>query len=253
MNNFHVIIPARYQSTRLPAKPLALIGDLPMIVHVCYRAKESGAESVTVATDDQRILDNVISHGFNAVMTRSDHVSGSDRLFEAAELIGLSDDEIIVNVQGDEPFIPANNIQAVAQLLNQTNRMATLCCPIKTVKEVMDANAVKVIFNQSNQAIYFSRSPIPFSRDKTLVVDQPLPSNYYRHIGIYAYTKKFLQQFINWPASHLELTESLEQLRVIDNGHSIAIDCIDQAPPHGVDTQADLENARHYYTNLQAV
>ncbi|MBV1909491.1 MAG: 3-deoxy-manno-octulosonate cytidylyltransferase [Kangiellaceae bacterium] len=240
---FHVIIPARYQSTRLPGKPLSMIGDLTMIERVCHQAKQSGATSVTVATDNDEILDVVKQAGFNAVMTREDHVSGSDRIFEAAELIGLSDDAVIVNVQGDEPFIPSENIVQVAGLLKKNNaRMATLCCEIDA-EEAGDANAVKAIYDKNNKAIYFSRSKIPFVREPELSQQE---SVYYRHIGIYAYTKSLLGDFVKWPESHLESLEKLEQLRVIENGESIYIDVLKTAPPAGIDTPADLARANQF-------
>jgi len=248
MTDFHVIIPARYESTRLPAKALVKIGDKSMISHVCDRANESGAKSITVATDHQLIFDEVVSEGYSAVMTSDKHPSGSDRLYEAAELIGLGDDDVIVNVQGDEPFIPPENISLVASLLDKEKfSMSTLCCEISDAEEVLDPNAVKVIFDKNDKAIYFSRSAIPFSRDTEIKVGAELPTNYYRHIGIYAYHKKFLQQYINWQPGRFELSESLEQLRVIENGYSIKTSCLEVAPPHGVDTQADLEKVREYY------
>ena len=246
-----MIIPSRYQSTRLKAKALAKIGDKPMIIHVCDRASESGAKSITVATDHQQILDEVIKYGYSGVMTREEHPSGSDRLFEAAELIGLKDDDIIVNVQGDEPFIPPENIALVASLIDSNNfPMSTLCCEIKQAQEVVDPNAVKVIFDKNNKAIYFSRSIIPFSRDNKVEIGKGLPTNYYRHIGIYAYQKQFLNQYINWQPSRFELSESLEQLRVIENGYNIKVACLDEAPPHGVDTQADLDSAINYHSTI---
>lgn len=253
---FHVIIPARYQSTRLPAKPLSIIGDKPMIVHVCERAVQSGALSVTVATDHDEILQAVKKAGYNAVLTKINHPSGSDRVFEAAELIGLNDDDVIVNVQGDEPFIPYQNIQLVASLINSSesqiegSQMATLCCPIDSAKELIDPNIVKVIFNLIHKAIFFSRSVIPFNRDNPIKIGDDLTADYYRHIGIYSYTKKFLKQFIAWPQSQLEKTEALEQLRVIENGYAISIATLNELPPHGVDTKQDLENARQYYFSL---
>jgi len=249
MTEFHVIIPARYQSTRLPAKSLALIGDKSMIVHVCDRAKESGALSVTVATDDTRILDEVSSHGFNAVMTSAAHQSGSDRVFEAAELLKLSDEDIVVNVQGDEPFIPSENISLVASLVNaDKNPVATLCCPAESTAEVLDANAVKVVFDNQNNAIYFSRAPIPFNRDCPVKRESTLADNYFRHIGIYAFRKAFLGQFIQWPLGRLEASESLEQLRIIENGYQIKLACLAEVPPHGIDTPADLQKAREIYS-----
>ncbi|MGX5173901.1 3-deoxy-manno-octulosonate cytidylyltransferase [Aliikangiella sp. IMCC44653] len=248
MNDFHVIIPARYHSTRLPAKALAKIGPRSMVEHVCLRASESGAASVTVATDHQLIYDQVIQAGFNAVMTKIEHPSGSDRLFEAAELIGLEDKDVIVNVQGDEPFIPPQNIALVASLLSKQDfPMATLCCKINSAEEVLDPNSVKVIFNKNQSALYFSRSPIPYSREKPLTIDSQLSDDYYRHIGIYAYRKVFLKQYIHWPQGQLETMESLEQLRVLENGAKIGVACLDSAPPAGVDTEQDLKAANLYY------
>ena len=257
MNNFHVIIPARYESSRLPAKPLAKINDKEMILHVCERAKASGAESVTVATDHldiKRVVDNA---GFNAIMTRIDHESGSDRIYEAAESLNLDDDAIIVNVQGDEPFIPVANIQQVANIISNTNVsmatpvMATLCCPIKDEEEANNPNAVKVIFDLNKKAIYFSRSIIPFVRAESLTSKFNL-DNHFRHIGIYAYTKKFLKQFVNWPISKLELLEKLEQLRVIENGAEIYLDVLDFAPPAGIDTPEDLVRANQSFKEVKS-
>ncbi len=240
---FHVIIPARYQSTRLPGKPLAKIGNRSMIEHVCHRANESGAQSVTVATDHLDIKSRVEDAGFNAVMTRNDHVSGSDRIYQAAEILGLADNAIIVNVQGDEPFIPSQNISQVASLIKKYQTgMATLCCPINNIKEANDANAVKVIFDGNNKAIYFSRSIIPFVRGSGTDSEFSL-GNHYRHIGIYAYTKSFLANFIKWPEARLERLEKLEQLRAIENGESIYLDVLDNSPPAGIDTPEDLDKA----------
>jgi len=251
MTDFHVIIPARYQSTRLPAKSLASIGDKSLIVHVCDRAKESGALSVTVATDDTRILEEVSRYGYSAVMTSSSHQSGSDRVYEAAELLKLSDNDIVVNVQGDEPFIPSQNISLVASLVNaENNPVATLCCPIESASEVLDANAVKVVFDDQDKAIYFSRAPVPFNRDSPVTLKSTVNENYFRHIGIYAFRKAFLGQFIQWPLGRLERMESLEQLRIIENGYQIKLACLVEAPPHGIDTPADLQKAREFYASL---
>lgn len=248
MTDFHVIIPARFESTRLSAKSIRSIGGKTMIEHVCCQAHQCGAKSVTVATDDQQIFDVVSKAGYQAVMTRVDHQSGSDRVFEAATLLELNSDDIIVNVQGDEPFIPPDNIRLVASLLdNRENHMATLCCKINSATEVLDPNSVKVIFNHKQQAIYFSRSAIPFNRNETLEKEKKLLVNYFRHIGIYAYRKSFLEQFIHWQPSSLELSESLEQLRVIENGHVINIAVLDELPPPGVDTPEDLQKAIEYY------
>ena len=240
--NFHVIIPARYQSSRLPGKPLSKIGDLSMIERVCQRASNSGAQSVTVATDDQRILQCVKDAGYHAVMTKESHVSGSDRIFEAAEILGLDDDAIIVNVQGDEPFIPSENITQVAELLTDKKaKMATLCCSISSA-EADDPNTVKVIFDKNQKAIYFSRSKIPFIREH----HKDNENHYYRHIGIYAYTKSLLASFVSWPESKLESAEKLEQLRIIENGENIYVGVLNSPPPAGIDTPNDLERANQF-------
>ncbi len=251
MNKFHVIIPARFQSTRLPAKALSMIGNKTMIEHVCAQAELSGAESVTVATDSDKILSVVDNAGFKGVITSDKHLSGSDRVFEAAELIGLSENDIIVNVQGDEPFIPPDNISLVASLLNKEQfPMATLCCQIHSSEEALDPNVVKVVFDYAKKALYFSRSLIPFNRDKPVKTGLQLIENYYRHIGIYAYRKSFLKQFIQWPQSELEKIECLEQLRVLENGGSIGIANLENAPPPGIDTPEDLEVAQVYFEQL---
>ncbi len=248
--SFHVIIPARFESSRLPGKPLKMIGHLTMIEHVCQRAIESGALSVTVATDHLAIKSKVEQAGFKAVLTREDHVSGSDRIFEAANKIKLNDEDIIVNVQGDEPFIPSKNIRLVAKLIERHKaKMTTLCCPIKNRNEVNDANSVKVIFDNNNKAIYFSRSAIPFNRSKTKQENLSI-SNYFRHIGIYAYKKSFLAQFVAWPESFLESTEKLEQLRVLENGGEIYLDQLKETPPAGIDTPEDLIQANIYFQSI---
>ena len=246
--SFHVIIPARYQSTRLPAKPLAMIGDKSMIEHVCERASESNALSVSVATDHIDIFNRVEKAGYKALMTKLDHPSGSDRIFEAAQALDLVDDDVIVNVQGDEPFIPASNINQVARLLeNKTAKMATLCCKISNTSAIDDPDTVKVIFDKNQHAIYFSRSPIPYNRGPQSDEEQ---LDYYRHIGIYAYRFSFLQQYINWPASSLEKMEKLEQLRVLSQGQKIIIGQLDKAPQAGVDNANDLEQANRYYQTM---
>lgn len=242
--SFHVIIPARYQSTRLPGKPLINIANKPMILHVCERAKESGAKSVTVATDHLEIKQVVELAGFNAVMTSEAHASGSDRIYEAALVLGLSDSDVIVNVQGDEPFIPSEIISQVANIVKHRNvGMATLCCPISDPEEASNPNVVKVIFDTDKKAIYFSRSLIPFNRNQGCrsIIDE---NTYFRHVGIYAYSKTFLKQFVEWPISTLEMNEKLEQLRVIQNGKSIYLEVLKQAPPAGIDTFEDLKSAK---------
>lgn len=240
---FHVIIPARYESLRLPAKPLAKINNKEMILHVCERAKASGAISVNVATDHLAIKKIVNDAGYNAIMTRVDHESGSDRLYEASEKLDLDDTAIIVNVQGDEPFIPIENIKQVADIISTRGaKMATLCCPITAESEANNPNSVKVIFDKNKKAIYFSRSLIPFVRGD-LVESSFSQFNHFRHIGIYAYTKGFLKQFVNWPMSQLEKLEKLEQLRAIENGADIHLDILATPPPAGIDTPEDLHRA----------
>ena len=242
---FHVIIPARFQSSRLPGKPLAKIGGKEMILHVCERAEESGAESVTVATDNRKIQMIVNQAGFKAILTREDHQSGSDRIFEAAELLGLKNEDVIVNVQGDEPFIPSENISQVASIIrSKKTQMATLCCPFTDILEANNPNAVKVIFDNNNRAIYFSRSLIPYDRNKS---ESNNTQNYYRHIGIYAYTKNFLKRFVQWPVSRLESIEKLEQLRVLENGEAIYLELLKDIPHAGIDTVEDLQQANVIY------
>jgi len=250
--NFHVIIPARFQSSRLPGKPLAKIGNKTMIEHVCQRAKESGALSVTVATDHSEIISCVEKAGYQAVLTKEDHPSGSDRIFEASQIIGLVDEDIIVNVQGDEPFIPQQNIRQVAALIDSNNtKMATLCCRIDNQQEANNPNAVKVIFDNNLKAIYFSRSTIPYVRgnDEKSVFSK---NNHYRHLGIYAYRKSFLGDFVSWPESNLEKLEKLEQLRVIENGESIYLHVLQTTPPAGIDTPEDLRRANQYCSELES-
>ncbi len=247
--SFHVIIPARYQSSRLPGKPLALIGNKPMILHVCEKAQLSGAISVSVATDDQRIFDQVKAAGFQAVMTSSDHPSGSDRIYQAACLLNLDPSDLIVNLQGDEPFMPAGNIAQVAELLSDTSiGMASLCCAIENKQQLNNPDCVKVVLDKDQNALYFSRAPIPFQRDLN---DEEQSHAAYRHIGIYAYHFAFLKNYIRWPASDLEKIEKLEQLRVLSQGQSIKMGILTQAPEGGVDNPADLKAANDFFKSLQ--
>src|SRR5690554_544448 len=247
MMSFTVVIPARYASTRLPGKPLVDIGGLPMVVRVMQRAWQSGATSVCVATDDVRVYEVVREHGGEVLMTRADHVSGTDRLQEVAAQLGLDDDHIIVNVQGDEPLIPALVIDQVASNLaeNRDCGVATLCEPITSRKDLFNPNMVKVVANQQGQALYFSRAPIPWHRDAFAHSEGELPAGqWWRHIGIYAYRVGFLKQFVNWPPALLELTESLEQLRAMANGVAIHVALACEKVPAGVDTAEDLEHVR---------
>jgi 3-deoxy-manno-octulosonate cytidylyltransferase (CMP-KDO synthetase) len=244
VTDFHVVIPARFASTRLPGKPLHDIAGKPMIVRVLERCQESGATSVVVATDDKRIADVVEAAGGRALMTRDDHVSGTDRLEEVANHLALADDAIVVNVQGDEPLIPAAVIDQVASLLSADDRfgIATLCEPITSRDDVFNPNVVKTVFDASGRALYFSRAPMPWWRDGFDDKTASLPAGtWWRHIGIYAYRAGLLHDFVNWPPAALETTESLEQLRAMANGVAIAVQPACADVPGGVDTQADLD------------
>jgi 3-deoxy-manno-octulosonate cytidylyltransferase (CMP-KDO synthetase) len=245
---FTVVIPARMASSRLPNKPLADIGGLPMVVRVAQRAGQSRARQVVVAADDVRILQACESHGVSAVLTRQDHLSGSDRLAEACQLLGLEADDVVVNVQGDEPLILAQLINEVALLLLQRPEasMSTAAHAIHSLEEFMNPNVVKLVMDARQWALYFSRAPIPWWRDgqssgsfRTLPDPAPL-----RHIGIYAYRAAFLSGFPHLPPAPLETMESLEQLRALWHGHRIAVHVTQQAPGPGVDTPEDLARVR---------
>ncbi|MDF1629765.1 MAG: 3-deoxy-manno-octulosonate cytidylyltransferase [Alcanivoracaceae bacterium] len=245
--SFTVVIPARYESTRLPGKPLADIAGLPMVIRVMQRARQSGAAAVCVATDDVRVYEIVREYGGDALMTRGDHASGTDRLQEVAEKLGLSDDHIIVNVQGDEPLIPPAVIDQVAHNLasHSSCGVATLCEPIERREDLFNPNIVKVVADELGHALYFSRAPIPWHRDAFAQPGDDLPAGqWWRHIGIYAYRAGFLKKFVGWPPARLELTESLEQLRAMANGIAIHVAPASEAVPGGVDTAEDLERMR---------
>ncbi|MDD5320014.1 MAG: 3-deoxy-manno-octulosonate cytidylyltransferase [Methylococcales bacterium] len=241
---FKVVIPARYASTRLPGKPLLNIAGKPMIAHVCQRVQEADAEEIIVATDDERILQTVCGLGIKAVMTSSDHQSGTERIAEVAQQCGWAGDEIIVNLQGDEPLIPPATIRDVAfALANQKQAgIATLAAKIIDSEEIFNPNTVKVVLNKAGYALYFSRAPIPWERD-TFTLSGGKPSGktpYLRHIGIYAYTVDFLNRYCSWEASPLESVESLEQLRILWHGEAVFVKIIDKIPAAGVDTREDL-------------
>lgn len=243
--NFSVIIPARYASTRLPGKPLRDIGGQTMIERVWRQACLSSAEQVVVATDDQRIAAAVADFGGQVAMTRSDHPSGTDRLFEVVEQLGWDDQSIVVNVQGDEPLIPPQVIDQVAANLAQAQQagVATLCEPISELASFINPNVVKVVSAANGLAHYFSRAPIPWPRDAfangALAIPGGLPAA--RHIGIYAYRVAALRAYVGWPAAPLEVIESLEQLRFLANGVAIHVAAACAEVPGGVDTQADLD------------
>ena len=245
---FTVLIPARRASTRLPDKPLADIGGLPMVVRVAQRAALSSARRVVVAADDQAIIQACVDNGIEAVMTRSDHPSGSDRLAEASTLLGLQPNDIVVNVQGDEPMIPPRVIDQVAVNLaaHSEASMATLAEPIDDVETLFNPNVVKVVSDINGLALTFSRATLPWARDDFAVHPDALPAGvpYRRHIGIYAYRAGFLHDFVSWGPCWLENTERLEQLRALWHGVRIHVADVLEAPPAGVDTAEDLERVR---------
>jgi 3-deoxy-manno-octulosonate cytidylyltransferase (CMP-KDO synthetase) len=247
---FTILVPARLASTRLPDKPLADIAGLPMIVRVAQRAEQSSAAQVVVATDSARIADACSQHGVRAVLTRADHPSGSDRLAEACEHLGLAGDDLVVNVQGDEPLIEPALIDAVATLLRERPHasMSTAAHPIESVADFTNPNVVKVVLQADGLALYFSRAPIPWWRDGftqgIAALPQPAPL---RHVGIYGYRAGFLREFPRMPPAPVESCEALEQLRALWHGHRIAVHVSDSAPGAGVDTPEDLERVRKLF------
>ena len=245
---FTVVIPARFASTRLPGKPLQMIAGKPMIQHVWEQACKSAAQRVVVATDDARIVEACQGFGAEAVLTRQDHNSGTDRLAEVASQLGLDADAIVVNVQGDEPLIPPAVIdQVAANLAAHTEAsMATLAEPIEDVETLFNPNVVKVVSDINGLALTFSRATLPWARDAFAKNRDLLPEGvpYRRHIGIYAYRAGFLHDFVNWGPCWLENTESLEQLRALWHGVRIHVADALEAPPGGVDTAEDLERVR---------
>lgn len=246
--HFSVVVPARYASTRLPGKPLLDIAGLPMVEHVRRRGLEAGAQHVIVATDDARVEAAIREHGGEAMMTSPDHPSGTDRLAEVAERMAWEDDQIVVNVQGDEPLIDPALIRQVAEDLAANPRagIATLAVRIHTAAELFDPHAVKVVFDAEGNAMYFSRAPIPWDRDAFASTREALSdvAPHYRHVGLYAYRAGFLKQYADLPPAAVEQAESLEQLRALWNGVSIHVSVTDTPPGHGVDTPADLERVR---------
>lgn len=245
--SFTVIIPARYASTRLPGKPLLMLAGKTMIQHVYERALDSGADEVIIATDDQRIFSVAEDFGACVAMTSDKHPSGSDRLAEVIQQRDIADDQIIVNLQGDEPMMPAVLIRQVAEQLQQQSRasVSTLCEKILLAEDLFDPNVVKVIIDRYGMAMTFSRAAIPWDRNafSKQVDELPQHSEHFRHIGLYAYRAAFIQEYVTWPPCTLEQAESLEQLRVLWQGHSIYVDIASESPGHGVDTQRDLQRA----------
>ena len=243
--DFVVAIPARHAASRLPGKPLRLLAGEPLVLHVARRALGAGAREVWVAADDERIVEALASCPVRVAMTATTHASGTDRLAECARVAGWSDDTVVVNLQGDEPFAPPAGIRAVAALLRDSGaEMATLAAPIDDADTLFDPNAVKAVRAASGDALYFSRAPVPwprdaFARDRSVLP----PGEWLRHIGIYAYRAGFLQQFAAMPPGRLEQIESLEQLRVLEAGFRIAIAPTPAPFPPGVDTPDDLARA----------
>ncbi len=245
---FSVLIPARLASTRLPGKPLADIGGLPMVVRVARRAVESGADQVVVACDDNRIVQACQAHGVRALLTRGDHASGSDRLAEACALLGLDGTHVVVNVQGDEPLIDPHLVRQCAELLGQRPDcvMSTAAHPIDNLGDYLDPNIVKVVLDAQQVALYFSRAPIPWRRDGSSSAQPALPQDppALRHVGLYAYRADFLRGFPSLPPAAIERGEALEQLRVLWHGQRIAVHVSPHAPGTGVDTPEDLQRVR---------
>ena len=247
--SFTVIIPARLASTRLPNKPLADLGGKPMIVRVAERAARTGAGQVIVATDHAEIVAACRAHDVQVCMTREDHPSGTDRIAEVAATIGLADDAVVVNVQGDEPLIDPALITATAQLISGEVPMATAAHAIDNVAEAFNPNVVKVVLDRAGRALYFSRATIPWHRDGFARAQDELPADYVplRHIGLYAFRNDFLQAYPQLAVSPLERIEALEQLRVLWHGIPIAVHVTDEVPAAGVDTPDDLARVRQYF------
>lgn len=251
-HKFYVVIPARYASSRLPGKPLLDIAGKPMVVHVADRARLSGASQIIIATDDVRIADVAKEYGYYAMLTRADHISGTDRIAEVVQREGWSDDAFVVNVQGDEPLIDPALISEVARTLAASNEavMATACHRIHDAADFMNPNIVKVVLDKQHHALYFSRAPVPYPRDafagnQAFPVDIPA----YRHIGIYGYRVNFLKTYAHIPPAAIEHYECLEQLRVLYQGFKIAVAVTDSAPAPGVDTESDLAAVRALLTS----
>ncbi|ATE60583.1 3-deoxy-manno-octulosonate cytidylyltransferase [Thauera sinica] len=245
---FRIVIPARYASTRLPAKPLADIGGKPMIVRVLERVRAAGADEVWVATDHEAVRAAVEAAGGSAVMTRADHPSGTDRLAEVAGALGWRDDDIVVNVQGDEPLIDPGVVREVAQALAADGEaaIATAAHPLRDAADAFNPNVVKVVCDAAQRALYFSRAPIPWARDAWAQARDALPAGLpmLRHVGLYAYRVAFLRRYAGLAPSPLERWEALEQLRALWHGHRIRVLELAHAPAAGVDTAEDLERVR---------
>lgn len=251
--SFAVIIPARLASTRLPNKPLADIAGKPMVVRVAEQAMRAGASRVVVATDHADIAAACRAAGVDVAMTRADHPSGTDRIAEAAAAMGLADNAVVVNVQGDEPLIDPALIGATAALISPTVPMSTAAHPLHDMADVLNPNIVKVVLDSQQRALYFSRAAIPWYRDGYQHATPSLPaaSPVLRHIGLYAFSNNFLQRYPKLTVSPLEQVEALEQLRVLWHGVPIAVHVTENAPPGGVDTREDLDRVRAHFASLR--
>jgi len=243
--SFRIVIPARFASTRLPGKPLVDICGKPMIAHVIEQAKKSNADEVIVATDSNEIADAISAINVRVCLTRADHQSGTERLSEVIEQLGFDDDQILINLQGDEPMMPPVCLNQVAEALEQESalKMATLCTPLSDIDELFDPHAVKVVRDINDYALYFTRAAVPWSRDCFGESSRTLPQQqqYQRHIGLYGYRAGFIKQYLQWPSSDIEKTESLEQLRVLYYGEKIKVITAQIPPGPGVDTSDDLK------------
>lgn len=248
---YTVIIPARYASTRLPGKPLADIAGKPMVIRVMEQAQQSNATRVIIATDNQQVFDVVKQFGGEVILTSDKHNSGTERLAEVINTYQFADDEVIVNVQGDEPLIPPMIIDQVAEnLVKYQTGMATLSVPITSVEEAFNPGAVKVVTDKDGYALYFSRATIPWERDRFAVGLDSIGDFYTRHIGIYAYRAGFIRRYIDWKPSSLEQIEMLEQLRVLWYGERIHVELAKQIPEIGIDTPEDLEKVRALFNHV---
>jgi 3-deoxy-manno-octulosonate cytidylyltransferase (CMP-KDO synthetase) len=251
---FTVVIPARYASTRFPGKPLIDLGGKPMVVRVAERALQSSAAQVVVATDDERIAEACAARGVNVAMTRSDHATGTDRLSEVVAQLQLSDDAIVVNVQGDEPLIPPEVISATATHLAKHPHaaIATLVHPIHDLADVINPNVVKCVLDERGDALYFSRAPIPYARDdwRPIISVLPVDLPVYRHIGMYAYRASFLRAFPKLAVPAIERFEALEQLRAMAHGFRIAVLRVNEPLPPGIDTPEDYERLKGRFAAL---
>jgi 3-deoxy-manno-octulosonate cytidylyltransferase (CMP-KDO synthetase) len=252
---FHVVIPVRFAASRLPGKPLLAIGDRPMIQWVWQCARASRAGSVIIATDDVRIFDSAARFGADCVMIATRHVSGTDRIAEVARARGFAADDIVVNLQGDEPMMPAAVIDEVADALSARPQIdiATAVAPVQSLEEFLDPGCVKALRALDGQALYFSRAAVPWPRDGVVAGQPTRFAGAWRHIGIYAYRVRSLLQFASWRPTLLEETERLEQLRALEYGMRIHLVTLAKAPPAGVDTPEDLERVRALLAAEQAL